>query len=433
MIERRKMKKISVNTIICILFATLMLPHISNAQTLPQLKTFYDSSSGLTIYSTAKKPIFWNEKTFFPYICSKGNKYWLRLRILCRYTQDSYLNLEKDILKIFKYQFPLNGHDYFITPTEDTPQKISTRTSAYSNGAVRKVEIVTGHDLFVTDDMMPIIKEIANLKTDSFYIQFISEKDNYPSLFSNSFIEDTKKVYSAYMNLLNQEKEKPQGNTNPNTLKDLQQILPGHISQENEDFRYTHWGMSPQEVMESVPNSPLNSFTKDKTGLFFEPHKWNFLNYEGLEFDIPVIITYHFLKSKLFYGMYRVMRSKGEFNEYMNDFNTIKEALSKKYGTPKKDFLDWKDETYKSKPEEWKNAVLKGHLRYTTVWENRNTEITLLLKQKILDYKPKSESDFEVTVVYKSTNLIPEYPIDLEKMEVLPSVPGLLNKQTEVK
>ena len=66
-------------------------------------------------------------------------------------------------------------------------------------------------------------------------------------------------------------------------------------------------------------------------------------------------------------------------NFYINDYEELKEILTKKYGKPKKDEKIWDNELYKDDRSSWGLAVSVGHLAYGASWETSTTEIVLRL------------------------------------------------------
>ena len=134
------------------------------------------------------------------------------------------------------------------------------------------------------------------------------------------------------------------------------------------DFRKTNWGMSKEQVRATEDKKPD-----------FEDDKW--LGYEvkinGKDFGC----LYCFLEDKLCWGEYF---SEGEYtnkNLYIDDYEELKEILTKKYGKPKTDRPGlWKNDLYKVDKSLWGIAISAGLLAYEASWETSTTEIWLRLE-----------------------------------------------------
>ena len=134
------------------------------------------------------------------------------------------------------------------------------------------------------------------------------------------------------------------------------------------DFRKTNWGMSKEQVRATEDKKPD-----------FEDDKW--LGYEvkinGKDFGC----LYCFLEDKLYRGEYF---SEGEYtnkNLYIDDYEELKEILTKKYGKPKTDRPGlWKNDLYKVDKSLWGIAISAGLLAYEASWETSTTEIWLRLE-----------------------------------------------------
>ena len=64
---------------------------------------------------------------------------------------------------------------------------------------------------------------------------------------------------------------------------------------------------------------------------------------------------------------------------YINDFETLSEALTKKYGKPTQKNEVWTNDYYKNSKADWGTAVALGYLYLMYEWETQNTSITLIL------------------------------------------------------
>lgn len=128
------------------------------------------------------------------------------------------------------------------------------------------------------------------------------------------------------------------------------------------DFRGFSWGESISAVRE-----------KESYELIHEIE--NGLLYKGSISNVRVLIHYEFIDGKLSSGMYLNIEQHTNKNDYISDYNRLKELLSMKYGMPSTDHIAWKNELFRDKPKSWGKAVSVGHLVYLAQWYTNTTEI----------------------------------------------------------
>ncbi len=138
--------------------------------------------------------------------------------------------------------------------------------------------------------------------------------------------------------------------------------LSGHAG----DFREATWGMTKAEVRATEKGKP----TEENPGS---------LIYKRQVITLDCIAAYFFTEGKLSNGGYFFTGSHTNTNAYIDDYNHLKNLLTKKYGKPKSDRHIWKNKLFKDDPEDWGTAVSVGHLIYMTNWETKNTEISVSL------------------------------------------------------
>ncbi len=137
------------------------------------------------------------------------------------------------------------------------------------------------------------------------------------------------------------------------------------------DFRKVNWGMSKEEVKATEDKKP---FSEDATALYYK--------------DVEIIgrnffCFYGFMQDKLYSSSYSIGTTLGEIhsnkNDYIDDYKSVKEILTKKYGKPKRDVVTWKNDLFKNKKQDWGTAISIGHLVYVSIWETPTTEIGMAL------------------------------------------------------
>lgn len=161
----------------------------------------------------------------------------------------------------------------------------------------------------------------------------------------------------------------------------------------NPDFRNVKWGMSKEEVKEHEESD----LTLDReSGLAYQ-------NLRVARFD--TVLTYHFnVNNELFSAGYYLIHEHSNKNDFIDDFEYLKNLLIDKYGEPKEDEIIWKDDLYKDDPSDWGMAIFAGDLIYRTLWENEDLIVELQLKGD--NYKK------EFTIAYKSKNISDEISIE---------------------
>ena len=149
------------------------------------------------------------------------------------------------------------------------------------------------------------------------------------------------------------------------------------------DFRKTNWGMSKEQVKATEDKKP--DFEADTT-----------LGYDVTISGKDFACIYSFLEDKLYNSGYFFTGKHTNKNLYIDDYEELKETLTKKYGKPKMDIPGlWKNDLYKDDKSHWGMAISVGHLAYGNSWETPNTKISLMLSgdnykiQLVLSYTSK--------------------------------------------
>jgi len=131
------------------------------------------------------------------------------------------------------------------------------------------------------------------------------------------------------------------------------------------DFRKANWGMSKEQVKVAEKNK-------------IEIEDEEVIAIGRVEIDKKeCIYVYHFLEDKLYRAGYGFMEKHTNKNLYINDYESLKEILTKKYGKPEIDKVIWKNDLFKSAKQDWGTAISIGHLEYFSSWETPTTYINL--------------------------------------------------------
>lgn len=105
------------------------------------------------------------------------------------------------------------------------------------------------------------------------------------------------------------------------------------------DFRKTNWGMNKEQVKATEDKKP--DFDEDT----FVEYK---VEISGNDFKC----VYNFLQDKLYSSIYIFNGTHTNKNDYIYDYENLKEILIKKYGKPKADEIVWKNDLYKNDKQE---------------------------------------------------------------------------------
>ena len=132
------------------------------------------------------------------------------------------------------------------------------------------------------------------------------------------------------------------------------------------DFRKTKWGMSKAQV-------------KSSESLVITEEREKNLFYKTRILNKNVALLYKFINNQLVASYYMILETHTNKNDFIDDYDTFKNTLTKKYGKPKMDKIVWKNDLYKDDYSSWGMAISVGHLVYASTWEVPNTEIGNML------------------------------------------------------
>ena len=145
------------------------------------------------------------------------------------------------------------------------------------------------------------------------------------------------------------------------------------ISQEKiqkNDFRNSRWGMKKDKVLSTEKNKPTEAAA---VGLFFVTI------HTGEIAGLKAQYLYYFLDDVLVRGGYTFREKHYNKNKYIDDYNNLKEILTRKYGSPTTSNTRWYKDHYKDRPQYHGRAVSMGELVFVSNWETDRTLIFLIL------------------------------------------------------
>lgn len=126
----------------------------------------------------------------------------------------------------------------------------------------------------------------------------------------------------------------------------------------------------------------------------------NYIAYETSAVGLDMMLAYYFCDDGLYQVLYLLTESHSVDSLYIDDYDTYKSAMIKKYGEPLIDDEDWESDSKKDYYADRKGDALSyGYLSYTTAWILDGTII--LMKMSADNF------DITMTVSYSSRNISP--------------------------
>lgn len=137
------------------------------------------------------------------------------------------------------------------------------------------------------------------------------------------------------------------------------------------NFREARWGMTKAQIKAIEKGKSIGEKRSDD-GL-------DFLAYEGKAGSLDCVIGYYFAENQLIEGRYFFTEKHANRILFIDDFRTVQNALTMKYGKPTEDETYWRNDLYKDDPSDWGMAVAVGHLAFETIWDIPETGVRLQL------------------------------------------------------
>ena len=152
---------------------------------------------------------------------------------------------------------------------------------------------------------------------------------------------------------------------------------------EDYSFRNSRWGMTAEEVTAS-----------EKTLVPVEIDE-NTIKYKTQLLGKNVELSYLFTQNKLIGSFYKLNDNYLNSSHFLRTYKRFKQALTRKYGQPKKDRTKWLNNTFRNVSHKKGLALSLGHTEYSANWETPSTGISLSLKEEnyyvlcVIEYRSK--------------------------------------------
>lgn len=135
---------------------------------------------------------------------------------------------------------------------------------------------------------------------------------------------------------------------------------------QEKNVRNSYWGMSAAQLK------------KAETGKFIG-EKNSTLFYSDTISGKSYYITYHFINDQLVRAYFILNEKHSNSNDYIDDYNSLRDSLTAKYGKPNTESQIWEDDLFKNDKSKWGVAVSAGHLSFMALWSTESTAIEEVL------------------------------------------------------
>lgn len=170
----------------------------------------------------------------------------------------------------------------------------------------------------------------------------------------------------------------------PTDTAETMEILP--------DFKSFYWGDSKETVVKTE-GTPLHE--GKMTALDAE-----YIVYETTAVGLDVLLGHYFCDDGLFQVRYILTETHSNEALYINDYETFRDALTKKYGKPLLDYENWTNDSKKNYYADDKGSALcYGYLTYSTLYCTDRSCIQMGMSA--------DNYDITMTVDYNSTEIDP--------------------------
>ena len=154
------------------------------------------------------------------------------------------------------------------------------------------------------------------------------------------------------------------------------------------DFKKFRWGDSQESVM-AVEGTP--KYSGKMNGL-----DANYIAYDTTAVGMDVLLAYYFCDGGLYSVRYILTEEHSVDSLYIDDYNTFKQALTKKYGDPLLDNEKWTSDSKKSFYADDKDRALNyGFLSYYTCY----------ITERVIVEMDMSADNYEVSTIINYSSL----------------------------
>lgn len=184
------------------------------------------------------------------------------------------------------------------------------------------------------------------------------------------------------------------GDERKETLPSPEPIVESTIPPETDTFTFKsfHWGDSETRVraIEGIPAGTGKVNNVDA----------NYIYYKTRAVNMDMMLGYFFCKDGLYAIRYSSLETHTSDSKYIDDYNTLVTAYTKKYGDPFLTNEEWDTEAHKEYYQDKKETALKyGYLSYHAYWIENDTVISINMEAE--------NYNISVLVLYSSSSISP--------------------------
>lgn len=132
------------------------------------------------------------------------------------------------------------------------------------------------------------------------------------------------------------------------------------------NFRGTKWGMSREDVL-----------NKESATLIKQSESR--LLYHVVINNIICLIDYKFTNNQLIQAAYYISEKSTTEIKYIDLYDQVKQDLTKAYGEPSSNIMNWKNDEFKNNIDKWETSIINGNLSLLTDWTTSGSTISLFL------------------------------------------------------
>jgi hypothetical protein len=141
----------------------------------------------------------------------------------------------------------------------------------------------------------------------------------------------------------------------------------------NGSLKQPKWGLSREKFLK-LEGQPIRR-NKSDDGV-------EILEYVRKIWGAECLVEYVFAENQLMKIKCNFLAHYDNKNQYIEDYDKIKELFSRQFGKPDADNITWQNPLYKEDYSNWGLALYLGHLGLSSQWLSPETEVSLALYKK---------------------------------------------------
>jgi len=152
-------------------------------------------------------------------------------------------------------------------------------------------------------------------------------------------------------------------------------------------FRNIDWKESKESVMNKID---LTTVVVEEEDYLCQSH--------GKINSLPCYIKYYFYNNNFTMEEYLFVMNYSSLNSYYEDYESLKQLLTKKYGTPSENIEEWNNEKYKNERDYIGRAISLGHVYFKTAWKDKEGRVVITIQKD-------EDNGIELSIQYQCLEL----------------------------